>query len=237
MTSHWLPVEQEAAARAKIASMYQEAGGEAVVYEFYEWLRGFVEFPSRTEVRYAEDKNVPKARQIEYSAKDDEDDDDATVIANNASSGSVLHYINRLRAGTVKVSSKTLAEHGIISAEPFSVRKSTFQGHLVRVNSMQDIFDAFAVFYGDKAIARATHNIFAYCVSAGGADIRGYDDDGETAAGNRMAKVLDAFEVPGVLVVVSRWFGGVLLGPSRFKYINQACQQVLEQCGYARKRK
>tara|TARA_A100001015_G_C14827320_1_gene647198 strand:- start:502 stop:654 length:153 start_codon:yes stop_codon:yes gene_type:complete len=39
-----------------------------------------------------------------------------------------------------------------------------------------------------------------------------------------------------VCVVVSRWFGGVLLGPDRFKYINNAGRILLEQNGYDNKK-
>ena len=37
-----------------------------------------------------------------------------------------------------------------------------------------------------------------------------------------------------VIVVVSRWYGGVLLGPARFTHINNAARQLLDQCGYIR---
>lgn len=33
-------------------------------------------------------------------------------------------------------------------------------------------------------------------------------------------------------MVVSRWFGGTLLGPDRFKYINQAARDALELGGF-----
>ena len=35
-----------------------------------------------------------------------------------------------------------------------------------------------------------------------------------------------------MVVVVSRWFGGTLLGPSRFTHINNAARQLLDECGY-----
>lgn len=35
-----------------------------------------------------------------------------------------------------------------------------------------------------------------------------------------------------VCVVVSRWYGGILLGPSRFQIINNTARQLLEACGY-----
>lgn len=58
------------------------------------------------------------------------------------------------------------------------------------------------------------------------------DDDGETAAGSRLAHLLDILEVENVLVVVSRWYGGILLGADRFKHINQAARDALEVGGF-----
>jgi putative IMPACT (imprinted ancient) family translation regulator len=39
-------------------------------------------------------------------------------------------------------------------------------------------------------------------------------------------------DVQGAVVVVSRWFGGILLGPARFGLINNTARQLLEQTGY-----
>ena len=39
-------------------------------------------------------------------------------------------------------------------------------------------------------------------------------------------------DVVNVIVVVSRWFGGIQLGPARFKWINNAARRVLEQEGF-----
>ncbi len=44
-----------------------------------------------------------------------------------------------------------------------------------------------------------------------------------------VAQILD---VKNVLVVVSRWFGGVLLGGDRFKHINNATRDALELGGF-----
>ena len=35
----------------------------------------------------------------------------------------------------------------------------------------------------------------------------------------------------GVAVIVSRWFGGTLLGPDRFKFISNAARRLLEEKG------
>lgn len=34
-------------------------------------------------------------------------------------------------------------------------------------------------------------------------------------------------DVKNVVVVVSRWYGGIQLGPDRFRHINNAARQVL----------
>lgn len=39
--------------------------------------------------------------------------------------------------------------------------------------------------------------------------------------------IFQIMEVKDVMVVVSRWYGGVHLGPDRFRHINNAARQVL----------
>ena len=63
------------------------------------------------------------------------------------------------------------------------------------------------------------------------------DDDGEDAAGGRLLHMLTILDVRNVVVVVSRWYGGVQLGPSRFKYINNAARFALEESGLINKEK
>lgn len=43
---------------------------------------------------------------------------------------------------------------------------------------------------------------------------------------------LQILDVRNVLVVVSRWYGGILLGPDRFKHINNCARNILVQEGY-----
>jgi len=61
------------------------------------------------------------------------------------------------------------------------------------------------------------------------------DDDGEAAAGGRLLHLLQIVDARNVVVVVSRWFGGTLLGPSRFTHINNAARNLLDECGYIKK--
>jgi len=56
------------------------------------------------------------------------------------------------------------------------------------------------------------------------------DDDGEDAAGSRLAQLLEMRKEDGVLVVVSRWYGGIQLGPKRFAHIINVARELLVEC-------
>ena len=59
-----------------------------------------------------------------------------------------------------------------------------------------------------------------------------FHDDGEGGAGIKIMHLLQDSNVRNVLVIVSRWYGGILLGPARFMYISDAARGVLEQGCY-----
>lgn len=68
----------------------------------------------------------------------------------------------------------------------------------------------------NKRVGRATHNITAWRIrGADGISYQDSDDDGETAAGARLLHLMQLMDVWNVVVVVSRWYGGILLGPDR----------------------
>ena len=82
-------------------------------------------------------------------------------------------------------------------------------------------------------IARATHRIYAYrtYVVKKGQKLPLYDheDDGETGAGIKLQHLLQIMKIDNVMVVVTRWYGGVHLGADRFRHIlNKARQAILE---------
>ncbi len=56
------------------------------------------------------------------------------------------------------------------------------------------------------------------------------DDDGEDGAGKRLAQLLEMRKEDGVLVMVSRWYGGVHLGPKRFAHITNVARDFLTEC-------
>eukprot|EP01039_Chlorochromonas_danica_P010991 gene10992-12238_t len=119
--------------------------------------------------------------------------------------------------------------HGPVTMES----KSSFQSHFAIVHSMEEVHLFRDIVYEDKKVARATHNIFAYrftCPTTG-ISYHDQDDDGENAAGGRLAEMIRLMKVDNVAVIVSRWFGGILLGPDRFKFICNSARDLLEAHG------
>lgn len=109
-----------------------------------------------------------------------------------------------------------------------------FQAHLAAVDCVDLVKEVVGELKTNKKIASATHNIVAYRISGGPhhSFIQDCDDDGETHAGGRLLHLLGILEVKNVVVVVSRWYGGVNLGADRFKHINNVARDLLCKCGF-----
>ncbi|KAJ2777776.1 hypothetical protein H4R18_004971 [Coemansia javaensis] len=117
----------------------------------------------------------------------------------------------------------------IYSGEPLELKKSVFLGHVARVRSVRDVELVRSTLLQNRRIAEATHNIMAYRIRLDNGSIsQDNDDDGETAAGRRLAYLLQLLNAENVVVVVTRWYGGIQLGPDRFKLINNAAREALD---------
>jgi hypothetical protein len=140
-----------------------------------------------------------------------------------------------------------------VTGEPYTEKKSLFVARACSVASPSHAKACIThLLASDKRVAKATHNISAYRIRAypaGSSDsdssgkpparevcYQDCDSDGETAAGGRMLHLLQVMDVWGVVVVVSRWYGGVKLGPGRFAVINQQARAVLAKGGWVRER-
>ncbi|MBQ7316640.1 MAG: YigZ family protein [Clostridia bacterium] len=96
----------------------------------------------------------------------------------------------------------------------FEEKRSEFIGHATHVETEED---AMAFIKGfQKQYADATHNVWAYRISKGGSQelAARYSDDGEPQGSSGMP-TLEAIRKKGVfdvVVVTTRYFGGILLG-------------------------
>ncbi|KAL9639171.1 MAG: hypothetical protein Q9164_001100 [Protoblastenia rupestris] len=116
-------------------------------------------------------------------------------------------------------------------SQPVTEKKSTFLARACFVHAPTMVRIAIShLLETDKKVVKATHNITAYRIRDPvnkEVTYQDCDDDGETAAGSRLLHLLQIMDVWDVLVVVSRWYGGVKLGADRFRLINQVGKEAV----------
>jgi len=93
----------------------------------------------------------------------------------------------------------------------FEEKKSIFVGHAIRVCNENDARDFINKIKSENKEAR--HNVYAYVLGEN-LGIQRYSDDGEPqgTAGIPVLDVIKKIGVTDVVVVVTRYFGGILLG-------------------------
>ncbi|MBO5410604.1 MAG: YigZ family protein [Clostridia bacterium] len=95
------------------------------------------------------------------------------------------------------------------ASDEYIVKKSRFIGHIMPVTTQEEALDFIAKV--TKKHWDATHNVYAYILRESG--IKRYSDDGEPQ-GTAGIPALDVLEKTGVTdcaVVVTRYFGGIML--------------------------
>ena len=119
-------------------------------------------------------------------------------------------------------------------SEVVTEKKSVFIARAAPVTSIDQANQYLAhLLSTDKKVAKATHNITAWRIRGeNGVQYQDCDDDGETAAGGRVIHLLELMGVRDVMVVVTRWYGGVQLGRDRFRIINQTARDALVAAGF-----
>jgi len=121
----------------------------------------------------------------------------------------------------------------LFEAEPIIDRKSAFVGRACRISDPAQVPAILSFLAADRRVAKAAHPVInAWRCQVGNVLHQDNDDGGESAAGGRLAHLLQILDVKNVLVIVTRYFGGTLLGADRFKNINQAARDALELGGF-----
>ena len=123
---------------------------------------------------------------------------------------------------------KNLTTVGREASAEFVEKKSVFIGYTAPVSSAEDA-EAF-IQKIKKKHADARHNVSAYVV---GNSMR-YSDDGEPkgTGGVPILEVIRKSGVDGTVVVVTRYFGGILLGASGLvRAYSKAAAMAIEEAG------
>lgn len=199
----------------------KEHAGESILYLWVEKIREFLVEKSQS----SETADPPE--RVNLTAEEEVDDDEEipdfrTLKLNTENAHLFMDHAIDEEVPPIK--------HGNTITE----RRSTFQPHLAPVVTPRQVKLVLEKLYENKKIASATHNIYAYRIYCEDKHsfLQDCEDDGETAAGGRLLHLLQILDVRNVMVVVSRWYGGILLGPDRFKHINNCARNILVEEGY-----
>lgn len=111
-------------------------------------------------------------------------------------------------------------------------KKSKFQGHCIAITSKDDVGHLISKLV-DKKLAKASHPaIMAWKVD----DLQqGSSDCGEARSGKYLVELLVKLKMSGILVAVTRWYGGVPLGPARFRKIGEAALDALKEGNFIKR--
>ncbi|CAD5233869.1 unnamed protein product [Bursaphelenchus xylophilus] len=115
-----------------------------------------------------------------------------------------------------------------ISGECLEDRKSVFQAHITNVHKKEDPLEALSQLLENGKIARATHNMYAYVIKLpNGIELSDCEDDGEKGAGPKLLHMLKLMNMENQMIVITRWYGGIHLGPDRFRHICNLAREIL----------
>ncbi|KFQ49591.1 Protein IMPACT, partial [Nestor notabilis] len=192
--------------------------GESILYLWVEKIREVL-------VEKAQSSD-PEPDIKKTSEEIDEGDGDDFVLDCQPIHEDPIKMLNYLTSESQEVDEELPPIH---HGKPITDRRSTFQAHLAPVVTPRQVKRVLEKLYENKKIASASHNIYAYRIYCEDKQtfLQDCEDDGETAAGGRLLHLMQILNAHNVLVVVSRWYGGILLGPDRFKHINNCARNVL----------
>ncbi|KAL4682293.1 hypothetical protein H8959_001848 [Pygathrix nigripes] len=223
LNAPWLKGQERADLSNSLEEIYIQNIGESILYLWVEKIRDVLIQKSQMTEPGPDVKKKTEEEDVEC-------EDDLILACQPESSVKALDFDISETRTEVEVEELPPIDHGI----PITDRRSTFQAHLAPVVCPKQVKMVLSKLYENKKIASATHNIYAYRIYCEDKQtfLQDCEDDGETAAGGRLLHLMEILNVKNVMVVVSRWYGGILLGPDRFKHINNCARNILVEKNY-----
>ncbi|EDL75025.1 imprinted and ancient, isoform CRA_b [Rattus norvegicus] len=216
LNAPWLKGQERAELAKSLEEIYMKNIGESILYQWVEKIRDALIQKSQITEPGPDEKKKTEEEEVEG-----EDD----PILEHPPENPVKTWDLKISESAPEAEELPPIAHGA----PITDRRSTFQAHLAPVVCIDQVKKVLAKLYENKKIASATHNIYAYRIYCEDKQtfLQDSEDDGETAAGGRLLHLMEILNVKNVMVVVSRWYGGILLGPDRFKHINNCARNIL----------
>ncbi|KAG6280195.1 hypothetical protein E4U47_001298 [Claviceps purpurea] len=116
------------------------------------------------------------------------------------------------------------------ASQKLSSKGSTFIAHTAELTSPSLRTTLMKGLMSDKPdLETATHNVWALRCSYGNSPLvqEASSDDGETGAGNFLLGIMREAHITNTLVILTRWYGGVMLGPDRWRLMRECVNDAL----------
>ncbi|KAG8671330.1 hypothetical protein FPOAC2_04666 [Fusarium poae] len=133
-------------------------------------------------------------------------------------------------ASTATLQSSQPNSKGWTASRKLSSRGSTFIAHAIPITSPSTRGGVIKSLMAEKPeLETATHNAWAIRTSFGNSPLKqeASFDDGESGCGNFLLQQLRDLDISNTLVVLTRWYGGVMLGPDRWRLMRECLNDAL----------
>ncbi|KAH6647531.1 hypothetical protein BKA67DRAFT_577774 [Truncatella angustata] len=134
------------------------------------------------------------------------------------------------KPGPLAHTSKTWA-----ASSPVSLKQSTFIVRATQITEASQRQPTLQALFGSiPNLQTASHNAWAYRVKKpdmfGSFTIKeDSNDDGESGCGDFLLKVMRESDAVNTLVVMTRWYGGIMLGPDRWRIMRNCLKEALAE--------
>ncbi len=115
---------------------------------------------------------------------------------------------------------------------PIIEKKSKFIATAIPVNSLNDVETAIKSLQTE--FKKATHNAYAFRIVDENGITENWDDDGEVkgCAGQPIFNILQGYNVYNTLIMVTRYYGRIHLGPAGLiRQYSNAAKDLIERVG------
>jgi len=116
------------------------------------------------------------------------------------------------------------------ASQPVSLKSSTFIAratHISDPNQRKQLIQS--LLNANPNLKTATHNAWAYRINSSGRIREESFDDGESGCGDLMLRVMRDASAVDTLVVLTRWWGGIMLGPDRWRLMRNCVNGALSE--------
>ncbi|CAK7202076.1 hypothetical protein SEUCBS139899_004796 [Sporothrix eucalyptigena] len=170
----------------------------------------------------SKEKGFEKEPARPEKAEDDDTEQPQETVAARKGGSQPIHTLSQPAAGIWSIS-----QNISLKGSTFVARATTITEPGQRAGLIRSLMET------QPGLLTATHNAWAYRVRGSGDyshNIRQDSyDDGETGCGDLMLRILQELGAVDTLVVLTRWFGGTMLGPDRWRLMRNCVTGVMAE--------